>query len=77
MEHRSFANSIAALVRRKPFKPFTIKFVDGDKLLVEHPEAVRYQGQGTAVFFGKKGELTLFDHDGVARIAQHSRSGAA
>lgn len=68
MEQQNFAQSLQAFQRRKPFRPYVVHFVDGESILVEHPEAIRYQGTGTAVYFGKHGEITLFDHDGVSTI---------
>ena len=76
MDQKNFAQSLSAFLHRRPFRPFAVQFVDGDRIVIEHPEAVRYSGQGTAVYFGKKGELTLFDHEGVAKLANQPRAAA-
>jgi hypothetical protein len=68
MTPKGLLNSLRAFQTRKPFKPFVVEFVDGDRVVVEHPEAVRYDGNGTAVHFGRRGEITLFDHDGVSKL---------
>jgi hypothetical protein len=77
MDQKNFAKSLAALLKRRPFRPFDIQFVDGERLTIQHPEAVRYSGEGTVVFFGKKGDLALFDHEGVAKLGHRGREAAA
>jgi hypothetical protein len=77
MDQTNFTKSLATLLNRRPFRPFEIRFVDGERLMVEHPEAVRYSGQGIAVYFDKKGELSLFDHEGVAKLGQRARETAS
>jgi hypothetical protein len=68
MTHDAFQKSLAALQKRRPFRSYVVHFTDGESIAVEHPEALRYQGVGTAVYFSKSGEMTLFDEDGVAKI---------
>jgi hypothetical protein len=76
MTHHNFNQSLTAFLKRKPFRAFLVHFTDGENVVVEHPEAVRYQGKGTAVYFGKQGEIVLFDHDGVSRFAAASKAAA-
>jgi hypothetical protein len=77
VDQSNFTKSVGALLKNRPFRPFEIQFVDGERLIVEHPEAVRYSGQGTAVYFDTKGELSLFDHEGVAKLGQRPREPAS
>ena len=41
MEPDNFDRSLRAFVRRRPFESFQIRFVDGESITVDHPEAVR------------------------------------
>jgi hypothetical protein len=36
--------AVRAFARRRPFQPYLLEMVSGDRLLVTHPEAVRRQG---------------------------------
>ena len=68
MQQKNFAKSLAAFQKRTPFRPFVVELVNGVTIVVEHPEALRYQGQGTAVYMDRHGTITLFDHEGVANL---------
>jgi len=68
MQEKSLARCLRSFQNRRPFRPFIVEFVDGNHIVVEYPEAVRYDGKGTAVHFGKHGALALFDHEGVSRV---------
>ena len=67
MEPENFERR-AGFVRRKPFGSFTIHFVDGNAITVDHPEAVVFRG-GTAVYISVQGEPTLFDHRTVSHLS--------
>jgi hypothetical protein len=67
MEPENFERSLRTFVRRRPFGSFTIHFVDGDALTVDHPEALVLRG-GVAVYISAAGEPTLFDHRSVSRL---------
>jgi hypothetical protein len=73
MVAKSFDRALRALVRGRPFRPFTVELVSGDRFTVEHPEALA-QNAGVAVHISTKGEITLFDHESVSRL---TRSGDA
>ena len=68
MERQNFEKSLRAVVQQKPFKPFVIRFVDGSAISVHHPEALVTRG-GTAIYFDRKEQSTLFDHEGVAQFS--------
>jgi hypothetical protein len=68
MEAKNFDKSLRAFVARRPFRSFTIRFVDGTAITVDHPEAVMTRG-GTAVYFDSKGQPTLFDHESVSHLS--------
>jgi hypothetical protein len=67
MTVQSFEKTLKALRARTPFRPFRVRFVSGEHIDVEHPEALMYRA-GTAVYFDKAGIPTLFDHEGVSEV---------
>jgi hypothetical protein len=40
MTDDEFARALRLFGRRRPFKPFLVEFVSGDRVLATHPEAV-------------------------------------
>ena len=76
MVAETFAQSPSAFVRRKPFRPFRVELVSGERLEVEYPDALAFRG-GAAVFISPRGEFALFDHEGVAGVADISTESAA
>ncbi len=50
-----------------PFKPFTVAMQNGDRLEVDHPDALAMR-DGIALFAGPGGIPSIFDHEGVNRI---------
>jgi len=67
MVARSFQRALRAFAQRKPFKPFIVERVSGERIRVHHPEALAFQG-GVAVYITPRGEFELFDHEGVAAV---------
>jgi hypothetical protein len=67
----TFAQAMRAFARRNPFKPFNVEMASGERILIEHPEAVAYRG-GAAVFISPRGEFALFDHESVSQVLDHS-----
>lgn len=68
MTPKGFSTSLRAFVRQKPFRPFMVELVSGDRFAVDHPEALVFRG-GIAVFVSAKGVPTLFDHESVAQLS--------
>lgn len=68
-----FERSLQAYQRRKPFRPFTVELVSGDRFQVDHPEALVLRA-GVAVFLAADGTPTLFDHESVSQIIGEPRS---
>jgi len=64
MEAANFDNTLIALRRRVPYRPFTVTLINGDRFEVDHPEALVVR-EGVAVFIGPGGIPVLFDHEGV------------
>ncbi len=67
MEPDNFERSLRGFVRRRPFEPFAVHFVDGGLVTVDHPEALVLRG-GVAVYVSAEGEPTLFNHRSVSRL---------
>ena len=67
MVQENFSKALRAFAGRAPFKPFVVELVSGDRVLVEHPEALAFRG-GTAVYINPHGEYSLFDHGWVAQV---------
>jgi len=76
MVAESFAQALRAFARRRPFKPFTVELVSGDRIRVEHPEALVFRG-AVAVYFSPTNEITIFDHEGVAQLTDEAGEVAA
>jgi hypothetical protein len=68
MEAAQFERSLRAFHRQSPFRSFTVALVNGDRVQVDHPEALVVRG-GTAVFVSADGTPTLFDHTSVSQFA--------
>lgn len=71
MDRGNFERSLRAFQRRVPFQPFTVALVNGDKIQVDHPEALVVRG-GVAVFIDAGGTPTLFDHQSVSQFIGES-----
>ncbi|MBV9656846.1 MAG: hypothetical protein JO295_01930 [Verrucomicrobia bacterium] len=67
MESESFDRSLRAFSHRTPFVSFTVELASGERITVDHPEAMVYRG-GLAVYVAPNGTPTLFDHAGVTRL---------
>jgi hypothetical protein len=67
MERDNFERTLRAFVRRTPFQRFTVELINGEQIVVEHPEALVFRG-GVAVYIDPNGVPSLFDHEGVNRL---------
>jgi hypothetical protein len=67
MESENFDRSLRDFVRHRPFESFQIRFVDGESITIDHPEAVVFRG-GVAGYISPRGEPTLFDHRSVSTL---------
>ncbi len=62
-----FQTTLRAFRRRTPFKPYVVELVSGDRIRVDHPEALVVRG-GVAVYVSAAGEPVIFDNEGVSQI---------
>jgi len=67
MDVGQFERSLRAFQRRTPFRSFTVALVNGDRIQVDHPEALALR-DAVAVFIAAGGVPTLFDHSSVSQL---------
>jgi hypothetical protein len=63
----TFDQTVNAFKNRKPFKPFTVALVDGDRFEVDHPVAIVVR-DGVAIYVAPGGVPIIFDHEGVSQF---------
>jgi hypothetical protein len=64
---KDFEKTLQTYQKRKPFRSYRVRFVDGEYIDVDHPEALVLRGT-VAVFFAADNTPTLFDHEGVSAV---------
>ena len=62
-----FQTTIRGFQRRTPFHQYVVELVSGDRITIDHPEALVIRG-GVAVFLSSAGAPSIFDHEGVSQI---------
>lgn len=67
MDRNVFAGTIRAFKDRKPFRPFTVVTMSGQRHEVDHPEALAIRG-GVALFIGPGEVPVIFDHESVDEV---------
>ncbi len=67
MDRNTFDSTMRALKHRKPFSPFTVAMVNGDRLEVDFPDALAIR-DGVALFVSPGGVPVIFDHEGVSQV---------
>ena len=76
MTTEHFQTTIRAFQRRAPFKPYVVELVSGDRVKVDHPEALVLRA-GVGVFVDAKGAPAILDHEGVSQIFEASEESTA
>jgi hypothetical protein len=71
-----FQTTIRAFQRRTSFRPYVVELVSGDRITVDHPEALVVRA-GVGVFVSSAGAPSIFDHEGVSQIVAMSGEAAA
>lgn len=67
MDRDTFDATIRTFKHRTPFRPFTLSLVNGERLEVDHPDALAVR-DGVGLFVGPGGVPSVFDHEGVAQV---------
>jgi hypothetical protein len=76
MTAEHFQTTIRAFQRRSPFKPYVVELVSGDRVHVDHPEALVIRS-GVGVYVNAAGAPSIFDHEGVSQIYADSAESSA
>jgi hypothetical protein len=63
----NFDQTLVAFRSRNPFRPFTVALVNGDRLEVDHRDALVVR-DGVAVYVAAGGVPVIFDHEGVSQV---------
>jgi hypothetical protein len=67
MTRDKFTTALTELKNRKPFHPFTVSMVNGDRLVVRVPESLELR-DGSACYFTPGSQPHFFDHKGVSQL---------
>lgn len=67
MDRDTFDSTIRKFKHRTPFRPFTISLVNGERVEIDHPDALVIR-DGVGLFAGPGGVPAVFDHEGVAQV---------
>lgn len=67
MNRETFDATISTFKHRTPFRPFTVSLVNGERLEIDHPEALVVR-DGVGLFVAPGGMPAVFDYEGVAQI---------
>ena len=67
MTREDFADTLTTLWRLRPFRPFTVELLTGQRFEVDRANAMIYR-EGTAGFIGAGPTFQLFSHDSVTQI---------
>lgn len=76
MSEQDFDNQLRAFVRRRPFFPFVVVFLDGREITVDLPNAIAFD-VGGAGFISETKEIVLFECEEVSRIVAATESETA
>lgn len=67
MTEENFIKVLLAMIRRRPFKHFTVELNTGARIEIDHAEATIIR-EGVAIFIGPGFVPVYFDHGGVTQI---------
>ncbi len=76
MKAEHFQTTLRGFQLRIPFQRYVVELVSGDRVQVDHPEALVLRG-GVGVFVSATGAPTIFDHEGVSQVFADSGESAA
>lgn len=67
MDREKFDVTLRALKNGRPFRPFTLAMVNGDRLEVDFADGLALR-EGVALFLAPGGVPVWFDHEGVSSV---------
>jgi hypothetical protein len=59
-----FQRTLRAFMRREPFEPFAVELLDGERFVVDKPDAVGFNA-GAAAFLTADGTIHFFNNEEV------------
>lgn len=71
----NFQKTLGELAKQSPFRPFVVELMNGQRVVVDHPEALAFRDT-RAIFIGKDGDAHYFDSEGVNRIIDVAANGS-
>jgi hypothetical protein len=74
MTPEHFDRTLRALQKRRPFRTFTVVLISGDRVRVDHPEAMVVRS-GVAVFVAPDSTPWIFDHESVSEFVGATTNG--
>lgn len=69
MTAENFDAMMQRLINRRPFRLFTVELMNGQRLQVDHPEAIASK-YGIAFFIGPGKVIHEFDHNSVLQFIE-------
>jgi hypothetical protein len=76
MTIEEFENALRSLMRREPFEPFAVELLDGERFVVDRPDAVGFNG-GAAGFIGPDGTIHFFNNEDVRSLGGERNGSSA
>jgi hypothetical protein len=67
MTQKDFQKVLTAFCKRSPFRPFTLELLNGSRVEVNHPEALRQQGD-LLIYKSTSGIQSVFGYESVIRF---------
>jgi hypothetical protein len=67
MRPETFDETLKAFANRRPYRPFTISLVNGNRFEVDHPGAILIR-DGVAVYLAPGGIPVIFDYEGISEV---------
>jgi hypothetical protein len=67
MNRETFDNTLQLLTQRRPFRPFTVAMVNGDRLEVDFANSIAFR-DGTALYIAPGRVPVWFGHEGVSQV---------
>ena len=71
MTQESFDDTLRTLMRRRPFLPFAVELDNGERIEVDAPNSVAWDGGGAA-FLNEHGEASFFTCEQVQQFIPHT-----
>jgi hypothetical protein len=72
MKRSDFDQVVRAFLERQPFRPFVIEFEEGERFVVDKPEALMAPAFGKTVYFRPDGSFDFVDSENVSQVVELS-----